>query len=129
MPYDPDRHGPRRIVGPGFREQVYAVVKRVPPGWVTTYGDVGGVLGSPTVARQVGYALAALPVSRRDVPWHRVINGKGHISFRGDDGRGEEQRRRLEAEGVRFDEGERVIDFARRRFAFDGPILDEEEDT
>lgn len=128
MPYDPDRHGPVRIVGPGFRERVYAVVKRVPAGRVTTYGDVGGALGSPTVARQVGYALAALRKERMDVPWHRVINARGSVSFRGDDERGEEQLRRLAKEGIRFDEAGRVKDFATLRYRFEGPLyLDDEE--
>src|SRR5690606_15913073 len=104
-----------------------AVVKQVPAGCVTTYGDVGGVLGSPTVARQVGYALAALPVERVDVPWHRVINARGAISFRGDDGRGAEQQRRLEKEGIAFDETGRVRDFARRRFRFEGPLSFDDE--
>jgi methylated-DNA-protein-cysteine methyltransferase-like protein len=127
MPYDPDRHGPVRIVGPGFRERVYAVVQRVPAGRVTTYGDVGSVLGSPTVARQVGYALAALPAERRDVPWHRVINAQGRISFRGDDGRGAEQLARLQAEGVELTASGRVTDFSSRRFVFEGPLFSEEE--
>lgn len=127
MPYDPDKHGPNRIVGPGFRERVYAVVQRVPEGRVTTYGDVGSVLGSPTVARQVGYALAALPAERRDVPWHRVINAQGRISFRGDDGRGAEQERRLIAEGVRFTEGGKVIDFRALRFVYDAPLASPED--
>lgn len=126
MGYDPERHGPVRIVGPGFRERVYVVVKRVPKGRVTTYGDVGGALGSPTVARQVGYALAALRQSRTDVPWHRVINSRGFISFRGDDERGEEQRRRLEHEGIRFDDAGRVKDFARLRHRFEAPLFDDE---
>ena len=60
MPYDPLRHGPKRIVGPGFHEQVYAIVKQVPKGFVTTYGDVGRQLGSSRVARHVGFALAGL---------------------------------------------------------------------
>ena len=80
MPYDPLLHGPRRVVGPGFQENVYAMVRRVPPGTVTTYGDIGRALGLTTIARQVGYALAALPSQRTDVPWHRVVNARGAIS-------------------------------------------------
>lgn len=127
MAYDPDRHGPVRIVGPGFRERVYRAVQQVPEGCVTTYGDVGGAVGSPTVARQVGYALAALPKDGHDVPWHRVINAKGCISFRGDDWRGAEQERRLVAEGIAFDERGRVRDFEQRRFRFEGPLFAQEE--
>lgn len=98
--------GEDRVVKPGFHRDVYTVVRRVPAGWVTTYGDVAAALGSPRVARQVGWALAAL----RDetVPWHRVINAKGSISFRGDSPRGVLQRAKLEAEGIVFDASGRV---------------------
>lgn len=83
---------------------MWAAVSTVPPGRVTTYGDVATVLGHPRRARQVGWALAALLPDRVEaVPWHRVINAQGRISLRGDLHRGDEQRRRLEAEGVRFD--------------------------
>lgn len=104
-----------RVVGPGFNGRVYAVVREVPAGRVTTYGDVATVLGSPRVARHVGYALAALNDDR--VPWHRVINAQGRISFRGDVVRGATQRALLEAEGIVFDAHERV-DLKRLRFAF-----------
>jgi len=108
-----------RVVTPGFHARVYEVVRQVPPGRVTTYGDVATVLGSPRVARHVGWALAALPTERvEEVPWHRVINARGTISFRGDPWRGEEQRLRLEAEGVAFDEVGRV-DLARLRWRYD----------
>ncbi|MFH1463883.1 MAG: MGMT family protein [Pseudomonadota bacterium] len=90
------------MCGPGFHAQVAAAVGQVPAGRVTTYGDVASVLGSPRVARQVGWALAALPAGS-DVPWHRVINARGLISHRGDMVRATEQRRRLEAEGIVFD--------------------------
>ena len=89
-----------RIVGPGFHQRVYRVVQRVPYGRLATYGDIATVLGSPRVARHVGFALAAL----RDpaVPWHRIINARGAISFKGDLVRATEQRQRLEAEGIVF---------------------------
>lgn len=108
-----------RVVRPGFNARVYDMVRRVPPGRVTTYGDVATLLGSPRVARHVGFALAAL----RDptVPWQRVINSRGHISFRGDTGRGELQRQLLEAEGVVFDARDRV-DLKRFRWDPSGGI-------
>ena len=107
-----------RVVTEGFHARVYERVREVPAGWVTTYGDVAASLGSPRVARHVGWALAALPDDQRDVPWHRVINAKGMISFKGDLPRGEVQRRRLEAEGVAFSDSGRV-DLKRLRWTFE----------
>ena len=78
----------------------------MPYGSVATYGDIATLLGSPRVARHVGFALAAL--NEEDVPWHRIINAKGTISGRGDTIRAELQRRLLEAEGLIFDEKGRV---------------------
>lgn len=95
-------------MSPGFRKRVYDVVRTVPSGMVTTYGDVGSVLGSPRVARQVGFALAAIGPDDDDVPWHRVINAQGRISVRGDLVRADEQRARLIAEGIVFDANDRV---------------------
>lgn len=109
--------GEPRVVDAGFHARVHAVVRTVPKGRVTTYGDVAGALGSRRVARHVGWALAALDAATT-VPWHRVINGQGRISFRGDFVRGSEQERRLAAEGVVLDETGRVVDFKAKRFAF-----------
>ena len=100
------KHAEPRVVTEGFHARVYEVVRRVPPGRVTTYGAVAAALGSPRVARHVGWALAAL--HEPDVPWHRVVNAQGRISFKGDLARAGEQRRRLEAEGVTFDAADRL---------------------
>ncbi|MCB9672317.1 MAG: MGMT family protein [Alphaproteobacteria bacterium] len=94
-----------RVVSPGFHARVYARVREVEPGYVTTYGDVAAALGTPRVARHVGWALSALDDD--STPWHRVINSQGRISYRGDTGRGELQRALLEAEGIVF-RGDRV---------------------
>ena len=82
--------------------RVYDVVRRIPSGRVATYGGVAREAGLPGRARQVGYALAALP-DEADVPWHRVINARGEVSTRSG-GHGVErlQRTLLEAEGVLF---------------------------
>jgi alkylated DNA nucleotide flippase Atl1 len=116
--YDPEWHGPRRVVGPGFREQVYAVVCRVPAGSVTTFGDVAGQLGLRSVARQVGFALAALPADRTDVPWHRVVTARGAPSVRGSGSPEPEQIARLAADGVMLDASGRVEQFAARRHRY-----------
>lgn len=85
-----------------FYEQVYAFVERVPPGCVVTYGQVALELGSPGAARAVGYALYFQPIER-GVPWWRVINVRGAISFKGRGPAADMQRKLLEAEGVIFD--------------------------
>ncbi len=70
----------RRIVGPGFFKKVYEAVRRIPPGHVSTYGDIAKRLGNVRIARHVGWALSALNDTHAEVPWHRVINAKGRIS-------------------------------------------------
>ena len=81
-------------------EAVYTVVRRVPSGHVATYGQIARLAGSPRAARQVGYALAALPESTA-VPWHRILNARGAVSLRRGAGP-DTQRIRLEREGVGF---------------------------
>ena len=88
---------------PSFRTAVYQVVRQIPRGCVATYGQVAAILGHPRAARAVGTALHWLPrqlVNR--VPWQRVINAAGRISFRGDLYRPDLQRLLLEDEGVVF---------------------------
>lgn len=88
--------------------RIYAVVRRIPPGRVATYGQVAWVAGLPRQARLVGYALHA--VAEHDaVPWHRVVNAQGGISARAEGPGGSVlQRLRLEREGVAFDARGRV---------------------
>jgi methylated-DNA-protein-cysteine methyltransferase related protein len=85
----------------GRNALVYAAVRRIPPGRVATYGQIASMVGLGGLARQVGYALNALP-AHTGVPWHRVINARGQISLRRVFGAEIEQRLRLEREGVRF---------------------------
>ena len=87
--------------------KIYAVVRRIPAGRVATYGQVASVAGLPGHARQVGYALHALPEGS-DVPWQRVINAKGEVSPRATPGWDGYQRQLLEEEGVTFDARGRV---------------------
>lgn len=89
------------------REPIYAVVRRIPRGRVATYGQVAELAGLPGHARQIGYAMAALP-SGTAIPWHRVINAAGMVSRRKYPGEELSQRQLLEREGVRFDTRGRV---------------------
>ena len=112
MPYDPERHGPRRVVGPGFHARVYDVVRKVPPGRVTTYGAVAGAPRAHSRPAAPPTATRAHRPEQDDVPWHRVVNAQGKISPRGSGGADELQRLLLEEEGVHFDDDDR-IDLAR----------------
>ena len=95
----------------GAYARIYRIVRRIPRGRVATYGQVARHAGLPNNARQVGYALHALP-DDSGVPWHRVVNHRGEISARSFAGMERVQRALLEAEGVGFDLRGRV-DLAR----------------
>lgn len=97
--------------GPDFYRQVYAVVRRIPRGRVTSYGRVAKMLGRPNAARAVGYALAALankPEPNPPIPWYRVINHAGRISTPDMDGGANQQMKLLRAEGVAVSDDLRV---------------------
>jgi methylated-DNA-protein-cysteine methyltransferase-like protein len=92
----------------GTHERIFAVVRIVPKGRVTTYGTVARLAGFPGQARLVGYALSALQTGTA-VPWHRVINAQGKLSLeQKGSASGITQRLRLEREGVRVDAAGRV---------------------
>jgi methylated-DNA-protein-cysteine methyltransferase related protein len=91
-----------------FFRQVYAVVRRIPPGTVTSYGRIAQMLGHPRGARAVGYALSALRDHKgseyHDVPWQRVVNHRGRISIQNRENSAARQAELLRAEGVYVDE-------------------------
>jgi methylated-DNA-protein-cysteine methyltransferase-like protein len=90
-----------------FFEQVYQVVRRIPPGKVATYGQVARILGKPRGARTVGWALHSMPEDS-NVPWQRVINARGIITLDAHGPGGAIQRALLEVEGIVFDERGRI---------------------
>ena len=88
-----------------FYEQVYAVVRRIPRGKVTSYGRIAQMLGRPRAARAVGYALNALKDKQNDpayaaIPWQRVINSQGRISIVNREHSANRQAELLREEGV-----------------------------
>jgi methylated-DNA-protein-cysteine methyltransferase-like protein len=94
-------------VGSSSYQRIYAVVRRIPEGRVATYGQVASLAGLAGHARQVGYALHALPGGTA-IPWHRVVNAKGGISLRSMPGGELVQRGLLEREGIPLDPRGRV---------------------
>jgi methylated-DNA-protein-cysteine methyltransferase-like protein len=97
-------------VASGWNE-FYRVIRTIPAGRVTTYGAIAALAGHPGAARQVGFALAALIGPGSDVPWQRILGAKARgfavVTIR-DPSSAALQRKRLEAEGVRFDASGRV---------------------
>ena len=63
-----------------FFQEVYDLVRLVPPGRVTTYGAIASCLGSRKSARMVGWALNHCHHVRPPVPAHRVVNRKGLLT-------------------------------------------------
>ena len=59
---------------------ILQVIAQIPPGKVSTYGNIAQKAGLPGKARYVGYVLKHLPKDT-SLPWFRVINASGRISF------------------------------------------------
>jgi methylated-DNA-protein-cysteine methyltransferase related protein len=117
VPPDPER----------FNPLVWEIARQIPPGKVYSYGQIAelippspGITPQDYAAFRSRWAGSAMSHCPEGVPWHRVINAQGKISF-SNPGMHARQRELLEAEGVIFDTRERV-DLA--RFGWTGPSRD-----
>jgi methylated-DNA-protein-cysteine methyltransferase-like protein len=81
-------------------------VQRIPKGKVATYGQIAMIVGTQN-PRLVGFALATLKEGT-DVPWFRVINRKGEISFPVQSDGFKIQYSLLQNEGIIFDTKNRI---------------------
>jgi methylated-DNA-[protein]-cysteine S-methyltransferase len=95
-----------------FQRRVLAVVRRIPPGRVATYGDVAGLAGAPGAARAVGTVMRTAGIP--GVPYHRVVAAGGRLGGYG--GHEALKGALLRAEGITVS-GTKIRDFARRRWA------------
>ena len=82
-----------------FYNKVYNVVRRIPKGKVSTYGQIAAMCGSPKAARIVGGALHNNPEPIK-IPCHRVVNRFGGLAPEFAFGGRQVQRELLESEGV-----------------------------
>lgn len=80
-------------------ERIYEAVKTIPRGKVATYGQIAAIAGNPLMARVVGNALHRNP-DPDGIPCYRVVNHEGCLSGHFAFGGADEQRRRLEADGI-----------------------------
>ena len=99
---------PPHLQGDKAVEAICAVIRRIPKGWVATYGQVAAMAGMPRRARLVGRVLQRLDPGTK-IPWHRVVNAKGEVSYSLSRNGGDVvQRRLLEKEGIKFDANNRL---------------------
>jgi methylated-DNA-protein-cysteine methyltransferase-like protein len=96
---------------------VWQVVNGIPRGHVLTYGEVARLAGMSRAARRVSMAMRRAPRGMK-LPWHRVINAQGKISFPTDSSGYQRQKELLEQEGVVFLNGK--IDL--ERFGYQGAL-------
>jgi methylated-DNA-protein-cysteine methyltransferase related protein len=89
-------------------QKIYAVVRKIPVGTVLTYGQVAELAGLNGKARLVGYALFQVEIGS-DIPWQRVVNAKGEISYSlARCGGDYVQKNLLEQEGIEFQQYDRI---------------------
>lgn len=84
-----------------FVERVFAIVRRIPPGRVTTYGRIASAVGQARSARMVGWALHDAPPDISEVA-HRVVNRNGELTGGWNWGHPAVMRELLESEGISF---------------------------
>lgn len=82
-----------------YNERLFIALAQIPAGRVITYGELARRAGMPNGARLVGRILGELPADS-GLPWHRVINAQGKISFAPDSAAFNTQSDRLRQEGV-----------------------------
>ncbi|MBI1278800.1 MAG: 6-O-methylguanine DNA methyltransferase [Anaerolineaceae bacterium] len=111
---------------------VWTIVRQIPSGVVSTYGQIASMIPAPTGVDEADYErLGAVWVGKAmnavssaddtDIPWQRVINSQGGISLPEGSKAALEQRRRLENEGVKFSSAGKIN---LNTFAWDGPTSD-----
>lgn len=86
------------------QQKILQAVAAIPKGFVCTYGKVADLAGLPRHARLVGNVLKKLPKGST-IPWHRVLNSQGKLSFPEGSEPWLKQKERLENEEVAFING------------------------
>jgi methylated-DNA-protein-cysteine methyltransferase-like protein len=95
-----------------FFQQVYAVVKLIPKGRVTSYGAIAKYLSSPQSSRMVGWAMNASH-SDPKIPAHRVVNRNGLLTGKMHFSEPTMMQILLEREGIKVKK-DQVVDFDKK---------------
>ena len=98
-----------------FFEDVYAVVRKIPKGRVTSYGAIANYLGTKMSARMVGWAMNAAHNIKPKVPAHRVVNRNGMLSGKAHFETPTKMQELLEKEGIKI-EKETIINFEKHKW-------------
>ena len=86
------------------KQWVYELLLTVPPGTVITYGQLAELMGNKLWARAAGNALHSNPDGDK-YPCYKVVNNRGELSHAYAFGGIQEQKRRLEADGIVVENG------------------------
>ncbi len=84
-----------------FTKKVMQFICKIPTGKVATYKQIAQLAGKPHGSRGVAWVLHSCSTTFK-LPWHRVLNSQGKISFEKSSHNFREQKRRLQKEGVIF---------------------------
>lgn len=98
-----------------FTKKVLALIKKIPKGKVATYAQIARLAGKPQAVRGVVWILHSSS-GAQDLPWFRVINSKGRISFPEMSEPYLKQKKALEREGIEFNQAG-VIDLGAQQWA------------
>jgi methylated-DNA-protein-cysteine methyltransferase-like protein len=82
-----------------FSTKVIQLIRQIPPGKVATYGQIAKLAGKPQGSRGVAWILHSSSTVHQ-LPWHRVLNSQGRISFEIGTHNFRQQKKRLEKEGI-----------------------------
>ena len=103
-----------------FYDKIYAVVRLIPAGKVTSYGAIAAYLGSARSSRMVGWAMNKAHSLKDYIPAHRVVNRNGLLTGKHHFGTQTAMQELLEAEGIEIVD-DQIINFEKH---FWNPVIE-----
>lgn len=104
--------------GKTFSERVVELAQSIPPGRVTTYGDLARSAGAgPMAAQSITSILSkAAQAGTKNIPFHRIVYANGKI-WVGPSQR-KERLRLYKNEGIEIDDKDSIVDFENIRIFY-----------